>query len=151
MNKMSMSIVYMTVLILLSSTYCTTGIQGATVIYGCPALFYGLEKPPALETHERRMHDLSSPYHVSNRWRQRSYDAGNSSPSALFNNHVYCARWKESDYVNALLILFGQALPRDQNVVLHLSIKPFYVDDKNVYFMYNEHIYAVFEQRKLYD
>jgi hypothetical protein len=54
--------------------------------------FVSTTKPQQSALAEQRTRDLSSPYHVSNRWREHSCNSASSSEEAFFNDHAQYAR-----------------------------------------------------------
>jgi len=152
-------ILYGILLVLCSAALTIDAAEDAKIVRSPYVIIRESRKPPMYqptqselsEIHESRFRDLSSSQHVSNRWRQHSYNTGHYSVAALFTDHEQCARWSELDYVYALVTLCSQALPHGHRCALPSTMKPFCSDDKNIYYIDDAQRFNVFEQWKLYD
>jgi len=110
-------------------------------------------QPPQAESSEideRRCRDMSSPYHVSNRWRCHSFNNSyHGAAVALFNGSSTCASWSVADYRNALFSEYGQVI--QYGYVVSPTLKACYRYPDYAVYVDDADLVRVFQQWKLYE
>lgn len=131
-----------------------TGITLYTISGKDPALHITTEQHKIAPMHlpqsfmrERHFYDRGSPYNLSYGLQQENRNIAR----ALLNDPKQCASWTESDFFNALMTLYGRALPINHHGNLPYTMKEMCRDDTYIYYLNDAHRFAILGQWQLYN
>ena len=128
--------------------FCTTSGKDPTfyITTEQPSKIAPVYQPQRL-IRERHSYHVDSPYNPSHGLQQENRNIAR----ALLNDPKQCASWTESDFLNALMALYGRALPCDYHGTLPHSMKEICRDDTYIYYLDDAHRFAILGQWQMYN